>query len=80
MKIFETSMEMPLDRTPVRGTVVAAAVTIERGRAACPILTTFHVVAKLRAVTSCAGMPPNCDHPVVVRVFGRRISRDLRGE
>jgi hypothetical protein len=44
------------------------------------IIATFHVVAKLRAVTRCAGVPPNCDHPAVVRGFGRRISRDLRGE
>lgn len=44
------------------------------------IIATFHAVAELRAVTCCVGAPPNCDRPVVVRVFGRRISRDLRGE
>jgi hypothetical protein len=44
------------------------------------IIATFHVVAKLRAVTRSIGAPPECVHTAVVRAFERRISRDLRGE
>ena len=44
------------------------------------IIATFHVVAKLRAVTRSIGVPQKFDHTAVVRGFGRRISRDLRGE